>query len=123
MKHTVLIVDDYNISNEIVSEHLIRLGFQTFSCLRAEKALEILQLEKIDIIVTDYIMPEMDGLELVTEIRKLPEYKHTPIVFLSATNDEEVIRQAAEFEIAAWIKKPVNLNKLDEVLATIVTSK
>ena len=123
MKHTVLIVDDFNISNEIVSDHLKKMGFETISCLRALKALEILKIKQIDIVITDLTMPEMDGLELLTELRNISGHESTPVLFLSATNDPEIITAAENLGIEAWLKKPVNLEELDRILMNIITGK
>ena len=69
MSPQILILDDFNVSNEIMSDLLQDMGYKTYSCQRSLEALDLLKLTKIDIILTDYIMPEMNGVDFVKRVR------------------------------------------------------
>jgi two-component system chemotaxis response regulator CheY len=109
-------LDDFKVSNEIMSDLLGRLGYKTFSCQRSPEAIEILKATKIDIIITDYYMPGTNGIEFLKEVRKLPDYECIPVIFLSSAENPDDIRKESAFNISAWLKKPVDIDQLSEAI-------
>ena len=63
------------------------------------EALELFDGQKIDLLITDFNMPKMDGAELVTEVRKIEEYKYIPILILSTEVNEEKKGKAMKAQI------------------------
>lgn len=86
--------------------------------LSAEKALKIAKNERIDIMITDIVMPQTDGLELIREFRK--NCKDTPIVILSSYNEFEYAQKAIEYHVNGYLLKPVDEIKLKQVMCKIV---
>ena len=83
----ILIVDDDGFIRDSVKRIAQQLGYKTTLAENGRKALEHAQEEIFDLIISDLYMPEMDGNELVKNIRTMPEYKNTPFLFLSGTNE------------------------------------
>lgn len=116
MQKSALIVDDFRISNEVVSQTLENIGFITYSAQRGTEAISRLKEAKVDVIITDYHMPEMDGIQFLKEVRKIPECIDVPIIFLSASDKHEIIDLAKQYNIIAWLKKPLNIKELKKIL-------
>ena len=94
------------------------LRYYTKEVIEAENgkiALELYKSEKPDIVITDILMPLMNGVDLVREIRKTDE--ETPLVIISAHTDREFLLKVVDLHLEQYIIKPVNLNGLLEALA------
>jgi DNA-binding response OmpR family regulator len=102
----LLIEDDPDISD------LLQAALEpTFECLRATNGLEGLQMAlagQPDLIISDIMMPIMDGYEFIRRIRKEPQFAATPVIFLSALGTREKIRAGYELGAALYLTKPVD---------------
>lgn len=83
-RRTALVVDDSMLIRHTVCRLLESRGFQLETATNGVEALDVLLNFRPDVIVTDLLMPEMTGRELITEIKKNPELSSTPIVVLAA---------------------------------------
>ncbi|MEJ5302430.1 MAG: response regulator transcription factor [Bacteroidales bacterium] len=103
----ILLVDDEPDVLEFLSYNLRREGFETILAGSGKMALQILRQEKVDMIILDLMMPEMDGMETCAEIRKLPLASESLIIFLTARGEDYT--QIAAFEAGAddFVAKPV----------------
>ena len=85
--HSILVVED----NEELLQLMVKLLSREYNVFKAENGKEgvtILENEDIDLIVSDVMMPEMDGLEMLQSIRKDFQISHIPVIILTAKNDE-----------------------------------
>ncbi len=106
-KHTVLIVDDSMVVRNNLKSLLENLFFKVITVAHGEEAVMMLQTNNnISVVVTDYNMPVMDGLELTKEIRKTHDKNDLSIVALSSSDDEEVIALFLKNGANDYIKKP-----------------
>jgi CheY-like chemotaxis protein len=123
-KSTILIVDD-DESNLLLMEYLLgKEKYHTVSATNAERALKIISENQIDIILSDVMMPGMDGFELTKEIRKNPKTRLIPIVLLTGLEEVQFRIQGIEAGCDDFITKPSidYLNKpyyKEEVLSRI----
>ena len=83
MEKQILIVDDSESIREVVCFTLENAGHKVFSAIHGQDALQYLDGRHIDLVITDLHMPVMDGLGLIREIRKNPDYQYTPILYLT----------------------------------------
>src|SRR5687767_3275720 len=104
---TILLVDDEPDILEILSYNLKKENYRVFTAENGKKALEVARKETPDLIILDVMMPEMDGIETCTELRKLPKLKNALIAFLTARNEDYT--QIAGFDAGAddYIQKPI----------------
>ncbi len=106
---TILVVDDQVDLREILSFKFRKSGFHVIEKNSAISALEIMDKEKIDCLVTDYVMPEMDGLDLVEKMRdlgiKIP-------VFMITAYEECPRQRALNCQISAIVFKPFDTEEL-----------
>lgn len=92
---TILLVDDSDMVLRLTSILLKKAGYTVINAINGKEGLTKLDGQEIDLLITDLNMPEMDGIALIQEMRKMPYYRFLPaILFMSApyTDVEEVIR-------------------------------
>lgn len=112
---TVLIIDDIDINIHTLIE-LFDGKYDVLASLDGQSALEILEEEDIDIVLLDINMPVMDGFEVCQKIKNNPKTKDIPIIFITASTNEESIEKAYEVGGVDYITKPF---KAREVLSRI----
>ena len=106
MAKTILIVDDSASLRQVVGIALKGAGYDVVEACDGKDALGKLDGRKYHLIISDVNMPNMDGLTFVTEAKKLPAYKFTPVIMLT-TEAGEAKKQAGQAAGAkAWVLKP-----------------
>jgi len=121
LKMRFLVVDDFSTMRRIVRNLLKELGFLNVD--EAEDgvvALSKLTSEHFDFIVTDWNMPNMDGLTLLQQVRANPQLKHLPVLMITAEAKKENIVAAAQAGASGYIVKPFTAGTLSEKLNKIL---
>ncbi len=119
-KTRFLVVDDFSTMRRIVRNLLKELGFANVD--EAEDgavALQKLKSSPFDFVVTDWNMPNMDGLTLLQSIRRTPELKHLPVLMITAEAKKENIIAAAQAGASGYVVKPFTAATLAEKLEKI----
>lgn len=113
LKMRILVVDDFSTMRRIITNVLKQIGFENIhEAEDGAKALDILQQEKIDFVITDWNMPQMSGLDLLKAIRADPERKDTPVLMVTAESLQENIVAAAQAGVNNYIIKPFDASTL-----------
>lgn len=108
-----LIAEDSITATKVVTKMLNQLGY--FDILEAKDGFEALsKLEGIDILITDWKMPKMDGITLVRKIRELSEYNNIKIIMLTTETAKNEVIEASKAGINQYIMKPFTLNDLKD---------
>ncbi|MBF0488815.1 MAG: diguanylate cyclase [Nitrospirae bacterium] len=113
----VLYVEDEAIIRDSIARFLRRRIKDLLLAGNGKEGLEIYKKESPDIVVTDIMMPVMDGIEMSRAIKSINE--DTPIIITSAFNDEDYFLKSIEIGVAKYIKKPVNNGDLLSILAKV----
>lgn len=121
MAKNILIVDDSASIREAVSITLIEAGYNITTAIDGVNALEQLGKQKVDLVISDVNMPNMDGITLVQEIKKLPSYKFMPIIMLTSEVSQKLRDRGKEVGARAWMVKPFSKAKLTQAVATLLT--
>ncbi|PJE01610.1 MAG: two-component system response regulator [Leptospira sp.] len=116
MAKKILIIDDSAVFRKIVSVHLKNAEFELIEAVDGKDAIEKLKDIKVDLIVSDMNMPNMDGLTFIKTVKADPAIKFTPIVMLTTESQEEKKKQGLEAGARAWLTKPFSP---EELLQTI----
>ena len=119
-KTRFLVVDDFSTMRRIVRNLLKELGFANVD--EAEDgavALQKLKSSPFDFVVTDWNMPNMDGLTLLQTIRRTPQLKHLPVLMITAEAKKENIIAAAQAGASGYVVKPFTAATLAEKLDKI----
>ena len=113
---TILAVDDSASMRQMVSFTLKGAGHEVIEACDGVEALGIAKGKSVDLVISDVNMPKMDGIALITELRKLATYKFTPILMLTTESSMDKKMQGKSAGATGWIVKPFNP---DQLLATI----
>ena len=105
MSARILVVDDDTATREVLARFLARAGYSVESCASPAAALAQLGSAAFDVLLTDFVMPEGSGLDLITRATQL--YPHLRCVIMSGHP-----RSADAAASIAWIEKPIDINKL-----------
>ncbi len=108
----ILVVDDEVYMLRLVQFNLEKSGYSVITAKDGQEALEILKKEKIDLIITDVMMPRIDGLELCKRVKADPRWKSLPVIMLTAM--AQISDRADGKEVGAddYITKPFNPKEL-----------
>lgn len=117
MGKRILIVDDDEMVRIAINELLKQEGYEVHSASNGNEALEKLDQGTYDLMMLDIIMPEMDGIELCQIIREMEKHKETPIVFLTAKNQDRDRIQGLEAGANLFLSKPLSPAKLLEIIS------
>jgi CheY-like chemotaxis protein/HPt (histidine-containing phosphotransfer) domain-containing protein len=111
-KFLILVVDDISRNIQVVVDILDDLGYATTFATSGKQALERVETAKPDLILLDFMMPEMDGVEVCKILKSQPEYQDIPVIFLTASHETEHLLQAFEAGAVDYITKPFNAPEL-----------
>ena len=106
----ILVVEDDERLNRIVCTYLNDSGFLTKGCLNAQAAYDEMYNQLYDLIISDIMMPEIDGFEFARTVRKVN--KRIPILFMSAKDDLSSKQKGFQLGIDDYMVKPVDLDEL-----------
>ena len=117
-KYKVLVVDDENLIADILNEELEDLGYQSFSVYNAKDALEVIEKESIDLVISDIKMPIASGIDLLKEsIQRNPESPVFVMMTGYADFDENILIKMGAKKL---LDKPFNFDKIDELVKSIL---
>ena len=119
MSKKILAVDDSKTMREMVSFTLKNAGYEVIDAEDGQAALKALGGGKIDAVITDLNMPNMNGFELIRALRANPAYKFTPILMLTTEGDAAKKEEGKTAGATGWIVKPFNPEKLVEVVKKV----
>ncbi|HEX2395960.1 MAG TPA: response regulator [Bacteroidales bacterium] len=120
MKKRIIVVEDFNTSRQIIKKTLENMGHQVDEAADGREALHYFNGSKIDLVISDFNMPNMDGGSLVEYIRSREEYKYIPIFMLSTETSIEKQKRAKEAKITAWIKKPFEVTEFRKLIEKVL---
>jgi two-component system chemotaxis response regulator CheY len=121
MPKKVLVVDDSASMRQLVSYTIKTAGHEVVVAENGKEALGKLDTEKVDMIITDLNMPEMDGIELIKNLRCRQEYKFAPIIMLTTQSQETKKQEGRQAGASGWIVKPFSPEQLLDVVRRFVT--
>ncbi len=119
MAKKILAVDDSKTMRDMVGFTLKAAGFEVVDAEDGKDALEKLKGGKVDAVVTDLNMPNMNGFELIRALRAMAEYKMTPILMLTTEGDDTKKQEGKSAGATGWIVKPFNPEKLVQVVKKV----
>ena len=116
MPKVVCIVDDHSSLRQMLRFALNVHGLQVIEAENGLDALDKLARHPVDMMIVDWQMPEMDGLELVRHLRNSEEYADIPVVIVSCCDDLSARQEARSLGVMTWLKKPFRIAEIQLVV-------
>lgn len=123
MGKNVLLVDDSSTMRKIIGRSLRQAGIDFDNIYEAGdglEALEVLEKESVDIVLSDINMPNMDGISFLKEKSSRDNMKDIPVLMISTETGEDIIGEAKSYGAVGAIKKPFTPDKVNEVLGPLL---
>ncbi|MCZ6512451.1 MAG: response regulator [Nitrospinae bacterium] len=118
----VIVVDDSSVMRQIIKNNLKQLGFEQSNVVDAEdgeQALKKINEDTIDLVISDWSMPKMTGIDLLIAIRADDALKELPFLMVTSEADKEKIIEAVQAGVNQYIVKPFNTTQLEEKIKEI----
>ena len=116
MAKTIMVVDDSNAIRQSVTFILKENGYETLEACDGQDGFEKLKDQKVDLVISDVNMPNMDGISMIRELRATETHKFTPILVLTTESQASIMQEGKSAGATGWIVKPFSNDKL---IATI----
>ncbi|MDD3272747.1 MAG: sigma-54 dependent transcriptional regulator [Bacteroidales bacterium] len=116
----ILVVEDDKITRRLIKEILGRVGYEVVEAEDGVQGLEVFKSEKPDLVLTDYQMPVMNGLRLLSEIRNINPI--TPVIMLTGFGDIALTIKAIQIGAFDFLEKPINTPQLKEIVTSALNS-
>lgn len=116
MSKVICIVDDQPALLQMLRFALSFQGVTVIEATDGIDALEKISNQHVDMLITDWQMPAMDGLELVRRLRKIEAYADLPAVVISCRDDLEARKEARSLGVMTWLKKPFRISEVQRVV-------
>ena len=120
--YKLLVVED-NLELLLLMQQLLKSTYRVYIARNGKEAMRIIKEKELDLIISDVMMPEMDGLELTRTIKSDPNYNHLPIILLTAKTQEEDIKEALQNGADEYLKKPFRLGDLKLRIDNIIENR
>ena len=112
----VVIVDDDLKVIMMMERGLLKRGFQVFSTNEGKKALDLVQKEKPDVLVTDILQPGLDGVSLCNAVKNDPSLSDTQVIIISGVYNEASFKSHMDCHPDGFIEKPIDMSKLSQLI-------
>lgn len=109
---SILVVDDEEPNRDILSRRLVKEGYSVTVADGGKEALDMLRLERYDLVLLDIMMPGIDGYEVLKRIRSEPVLHDTPVIMVTALSDEPSIKRCLALGATDYVGKPFELTFL-----------
>ncbi len=121
MAKTILIVDDSSSLRMVVRLALVRAGYEVLEAGDGQEGLAALEKAgKVNLIVSDVNMPNMDGIAFVTQVKQHPRHKFVPVIMLTTEGQDDKKQQGRAAGAKAWIVKPFNPPQLLDAVSKLI---
>ncbi|ALQ56687.1 Response regulator receiver domain protein [Pseudoalteromonas issachenkonii] len=116
----ILVVDDMPLMRHVLINMLRQLNYKDIvEATDGLQALNILQNQMFDLVITDLHMPKMDGITLLDNIRKDAELKNLPVLMVTCEDSSSTVKKAINAKVSGFIVKPFNMNVLSAQLTRL----
>ena len=116
----ILAVDDSASMRQMVAFTLSGAGYDVTDACDGQQALDSAKSQQFDVVVSDVNMPVMDGITLIKELRKLPQYRTTPLLLLTTESSGDKKMEGKQAGATGWIVKPFNPEQLLKTIKRVI---
>lgn len=120
MAKTILVVDDSVSIRQVVGIALKDAGYDVIQACDGKDALSKMSGQKINLIISDVNMPNMDGISFLKEVKQHPKYKFTPVIMLTTEAGQGKMAEGRAAGAKAWVVKPFQPPQMLDAVAKLV---
>lgn len=120
MAKTVMVVDDSASIRQVMSLTLAKAGYDVFEACDGADALGKLSGQKVNLIVCDVNMPNMDGISFLKALKASQGYRFTPVIMLTTESQESKKQEGKEAGARAWVVKPFKPEQMLEAVSKLI---
>ena len=121
MSKIILVVDDSASVRQVVGMTLRGAGYTVVEAGDGQEALNKLDGQKINLVISDVNMPNMDGISFLKEMKKNPNYKFTPVIMLTTEGSEDKKNAGQAAGAKAWVVKPFKPEQMLQAVAKLIS--
>ncbi len=118
--HTILIADDDQDIRAVIRAKLEMLGYRLIEASHGDQALELARAERPDLLLIDWMMPGITGIEVVQRLRQEPSLKHIPVIIMTGKEGPSYRRQALELGVTVMLMKPFSPSEVAEKIRSVL---
>jgi CheY-like chemotaxis protein len=121
MAKVLLVEDTFELAQQ-VSDLLKMEGHTVYTSFNGADALHLLRTENVkpDVVITDLLMPGIDGFTLIEELKRTPSLRDIPVVIMSAKSDQNTIDRASSLGVQKFLAKPCTPEKLLQSIESVI---
>jgi two-component system chemotaxis response regulator CheY len=116
---TVVIVDDFKTNTVVMKHSITQLGYDILEANDPLEALKFFDGRSVDLLITDFKMPNMNGAELTKAVKSKVKYANMPVLILSSEKAEEMKQEARDAGAYGWLSKPFNIDRFTKIVSSI----
>ena len=120
MAHKIVVIDDDKVTRKLLTEILTRNGYETHGAHDGQEGIALVKWEKPDLVLTDLLIPLVDGIGVCQQIKSEPELIGTKVVVMSALKNPVMVREARAAGADDFIDKPIRTEALLELLRKLL---
>jgi two-component system, chemotaxis family, chemotaxis protein CheY len=121
VSRTIMVVDDSSTTRSLIASHLSESGdYDIVEAASGFEALKVLPTRKVDLIITDINMPDINGLELISFVRENPIYRHIPTIIISTEDSKEDRKRGMELGAREYVVKPFTTEEIKEAVGRVL---
>lgn len=115
----LLVIDDNQDILELLKDYL-KMSYKVFVASSVDEALDVLELEKINLIICDVLMPKIDGIKFIAALQESRKYRALPVIIISAyANKKEISDRLGGIKKIPLITKPIDFDLLEKTIAEL----
>ncbi len=122
MAKRILTADDSTSIRAMVRFSLENEGFEVAEARDGAEALDCLEFDGADMLITDLDMPKLNGFDLVRKVRAMPQYRHLPILILTTESNDDFKARAKAAGATGWITKPFRPDQLSKMVKLLLAA-
>ncbi|MDP2688645.1 MAG: response regulator [Deltaproteobacteria bacterium] len=120
MAKTIMVIDDSASIRQVVNLTLKKAGYEVVEACDGRDALGKLTGQKINLMVCDVNMPNMDGISFLKSLKETPSYKFTPVIMLTTESQETKKQEGKAAGARAWVVKPFKPEQMLEAVSKLI---
>ena len=119
MSRKILVVDDSTVARKVIKTFITKSKIEVLEADNGEVALHLLAHHKVDLVVCDLNMPEINGLELIAKLKQNPGTMRIPVAMITSESSFKTIEKAKELGVVAFLVKPISHDQINTLLKII----